>query len=83
MKLNCMLILVFSTFLDRTNAQECGTQKGVYPLVYGGTYVNSGQWPWIVPLFYKHNDAFFCNSNLISAQHLITGEKIKSFNDNS
>lgn len=74
MKIIYRLILAYFIFHNPINASSCGLQKGVYPLIYGGKYVNTGQWPWIVPLFYTHNDGFFCNSNLISSQHLITGE---------
>lgn len=54
--------------------EECGVQKSGNPLVFGGTAVSAGDFPWVVPLFRKYNDKFFCGSNLISRQHVLTGE---------
>lgn len=51
----------------------CGVPKSVHGLVYGGTIASQGELPWLAPLFYRKNDGFFCNSNLISHQHVLTG----------
>lgn len=74
MKLIFISIIAYLIFLDPTYGQECGRTKAPDGLIYGGKYIKAGQFPWIAPLFYKHNNGFFCNSNLISAQHLLTGE---------
>lgn len=74
MKLILISIIAYLIILDPTCGQECGKAKSPDGLIYGGKFIKPGQYPWIVPLFYKHSDGFFCNSNLISAQHLLTGE---------
>jgi hypothetical protein len=74
MKLILISIIAYLVILDPGYAQECGKTRSPDGLIYGGKYIKPGQYPWIVPLFYKHNNAFFCNSNLISAQHSLTGE---------
>lgn len=57
-----------------TSQEECGKRKSVNPLVFGGTAVSTGDFPWVVPLIRKFGDKFFCGSNLISRQHVLTGE---------
>jgi secreted trypsin-like serine protease len=66
-----LLLLTIQTF-----AQECGKSKSAQALVFGGTAVNIGDFPWVVPLFYKTGDTYFCGSNLISDQYLLTGKKL-------
>lgn len=56
--------------------EECGQRKSVNPLVFGGTAVQQGDFPWVVPLIRKYDNKFFCGSNLISRQHLLTGENL-------
>lgn len=53
--------------------EECGHRKSVNPLVFGGTAITAGDAPWLVPLIRKLNNKFFCGSNLISHQHILTG----------
>lgn len=53
---------------------ECGHRKSINPFVFGGTAVNAGDFPWVVPLIRKFQNKFFCGSNLISRQHLLSGE---------
>lgn len=54
--------------------EECGQQKSIRPLISGGKAVNVGDYPWVIPLIRKFGDKFFCGSNLISHQHVLTGE---------
>lgn len=53
----------------------CGKQQSAHQLVFGGSAVTEGEWPWVVSLFEKRGDQFFCSANLISHQHLLTGKK--------
>lgn len=76
MKLILSSFIAYLIILDPTYGQECGKTKTPEGLIYGGKYIKPGQYPWIVPLLFRHSDKFFCNSNLISAQHLLTGKLI-------
>lgn len=67
------LIIVIAAVV--AGEEECGQRKSVNPLVFGGTAVSSGDFPWVVPLIRKFNNKFFCGSNLISRQHVLTGER--------
>ncbi|KAJ6628670.1 Plasma kallikrein [Pseudolycoriella hygida] len=69
-----MKFLVFSIISMTLVAsqEECGQRKSANPLVFGGTAVTAGDFPWVVPLIRKFNDKFFCGSNLISRQHVLT-----------
>ncbi|CAH1715072.1 unnamed protein product [Chironomus riparius] len=59
--------------LKSTATQEsCGRQQSAHQLIYGGSAVTEGEWPWVVSLFLKRNDQFFCSGNLISHQHVLT-----------
>ncbi|XP_070510027.1 uncharacterized protein [Chironomus tepperi] len=59
--------------LNSATAQEtCGKQQSAHQLIYGGSAVAKGEWPWIVSLFTKRNNQFFCSGNLISHQHVLT-----------
>lgn len=67
--------LIFVALIAMAASQEeCGQRKSVNPLVFGGTAVSAGDFPWVVPLIRKFNNKFFCGSNLISRQHILTGE---------
>lgn len=66
----CVLIAVFENILCQ---EVCGKQKSAHQLIYGGSVVARGEWPWVVSLFEKHNNEFLCSANLISHQHLLTG----------
>ncbi|KAG5677124.1 hypothetical protein PVAND_006906 [Polypedilum vanderplanki] len=74
--MNIQRVLVFiliSIFICEIFANDnCGVSKIPQGLIYGGTSVKIQEWPWLVPLFYIKNDEYFCSSNLISRQHLLT-----------
>lgn len=53
--------------------ETCGKQKSGLGLIYGGSAVNKGEWPWVATLFLKDSNQIFCAGNLISNQHLLTG----------
>ncbi len=74
MRLSFISIIVSISLVASGQEQECGHRKSVNPLVYGGTAVQHGDFPWVVPLIRKFNDKFFCGSNLISRQHVLTGK---------
>ena len=52
----------------------CGRQQSAHQLIYGGSAVTQGEWPWVVSLVEKKNNQFFCGGNLISHQHVLTGK---------
>jgi secreted trypsin-like serine protease len=77
MKLILISIITYLRVFSFIYGKECGKTNSPNGLIYGGKFVNHGQYPWIVPLLYKRNSGFFCNSNLISAQHLLTGRFLR------
>lgn len=76
MKFLLMSIIVISAVASE---EECGQRKSINPLVFGGTAVIAGDFPWVVPLIRKFNNKFFCGSNLISRQHVLTGKSFGLF----
>jgi secreted trypsin-like serine protease len=64
----------FLLFTNVVEAQECGNVKYVSGLIYGGTYAQRGQWPWLCAIHDTTSDEFFCGSTLISKKHVLTGE---------
>lgn len=69
MKIEILII----TIIAAVHCEECGKQKSAHALVYGGTTTKPGEWPWLIPLMNRKTDEFFCGSNLISHQHVLTG----------
>ncbi|XP_037031319.1 uncharacterized protein LOC119070897 [Bradysia coprophila] len=69
--MKCLFILI-TLVTSIASDEECGLRKSVNPFVFGGTAVSAGDFPWVVPLIRKYNDKFFCGSNLISRQHVLT-----------
>lgn len=69
------VFIVITLIASIASAEECGKQKSANAFVFGGSAVSVGDHPWIVPLIRKYNDKFFCGSNLISRQHVLTGKR--------
>lgn len=57
-------------------APDCGRSNEVVGLIYNGEKSTSGDWPWIVALFYRPANSFFCSGSLVSEKHLLSGEYI-------
>lgn len=72
------LVFIVIISANYSSAQECGKQQSAHQLIYGGNVVTEGEWPWIASLFLRATNEFFCSANLISHQHLLTGEYFKS-----
>ncbi|KAG5677123.1 hypothetical protein PVAND_006905 [Polypedilum vanderplanki] len=64
--------LILSSIALVFGFDECGIPRWGHGLIYGGETIHPGEWPWLVPLFFRQNNEFFCSSNLISHQHLLT-----------
>jgi hypothetical protein len=77
MRLKVFLIFAIAAFLqffDGSSGYEaCGDRGGVGGLVLGGKKVKRGDWPWIVAIIRKPNNAFMCGGSLISDKHILSG----------
>ena len=65
-------ILFFVNF-SFLNAEECGNSLAASGLVVKGEKVVRGEFPFLIALFKRVDDRFFCGSNLISKRHALTG----------
>lgn len=72
MKLLFVPIIIMITLA--ASDEDCGRRTSIHPLIFGGSAVNVGDFPWLIPLIRKFNDKFFCGSNLITHQHVLTGK---------
>lgn len=72
------LILTFVSGLAGHN-RECGrkikVKDSTSPVmrIFGGKKVENS-WPWLVALFDRRSQHFFCAGNLISFKHVVSGE---------
>lgn len=64
-----------SPLIDVRFSSECGQISDAQPLVVNGQATSEGEFPWLVALMYRKgfNYEFRCTANLISDQHIITG----------
>jgi secreted trypsin-like serine protease len=75
--------LIFVAFfealaLSKIDSNRCGSRHTVVGTIYGGDRANRNSWPWLVALFDRKNERFFCAGSLISEKHILSG-KNKSF----
>jgi Trypsin len=52
----------------------CGSRRSVTGTVFGGNEVKKNSWPWLVALFNRKNEKFFCAGSLISKRHVLSGD---------
>ena len=69
-----VIIACYFLFSKGAKAQECGNVKYTSGLIYGGEYIQRGQYPWLCAIHDTVSDEFFCGSTLISKKHVLTGE---------
>lgn len=44
--------------------------------IFGGEKAEKGEFPWLVALFHREVDIFFCSGSLISNKHVLSGVNI-------
>jgi hypothetical protein len=71
------LIAFFAALADGNPPKlKCGISRIGAGNVWGGVDSQPYAWPWLVALRLKENNQFFCAGNLISAKHIVSGEKV-------
>jgi secreted trypsin-like serine protease len=56
--------------------RNCGNRRGVGGLVFGGSEIRRGDWPWLAALVHKPKNTFFCMGTLISKTHVLTSKQL-------
>lgn len=64
--------------LGKLDTETCGKKYEGAGLVYGGEPVEAHSWPWLIALWNVLENKLFCGGNLVSEQHVITGEILDS-----
>jgi hypothetical protein len=58
-----------------TTVQKCGLRSVGEGNVWGGENTKINAWPWLVAFLYRPFEEFFCSGSLITAKHVVSGEK--------
>lgn len=72
---NYLKCLVLGLVLNVTCAHQCGELLFSKGFTIRGEAITRGQWPYLVALVNVAENSFFCGGSLISAKHVLTGEK--------
>jgi secreted trypsin-like serine protease len=71
---------IFKVFaLSKIDNNHCGSRHTVVGTIYGGDRANRNSWPWLVALFDRKNEKFFCAGSLISEKHVLSGKNKSLF----
>lgn len=64
-------------FNSSSTKQEhaCGRKSLIAFRIFNGEHSDPNSWPWLVVFHYTPKNVFFCGGSLISAKHVLTGEK--------
>lgn len=66
--------MVLLTKSSKASNEECGKRKGFIETSFGGQNTRKNEWPWLVALFYRETEVFFCGGSLLSRKHVMSGQ---------
>lgn len=82
MKLRYLLAVVLNVCailgLGEANLENCQSSDPIVSRIFGGEKVTKFkiEFPWLVALYNRKNEKFFCAGSLISEKHVLSGTRI-------
>lgn len=68
-----LTLTILQTAFKNAASEICGQRSGLTGTIFGGVEVKKNSWPWIVALFNRPKEKFFCAGSLISQNHILSG----------